>query len=142
MDDRDQFLSSTIPRQVRADTSLHNGDAAPRREMWSRNDPVTLFGAAQERTGWDDVSRTFDWLASIFSDCTAFDLELVAADVHGDLAYTVGYENTTASVEGAQQSYRLRVTHIYRRENGEWKIVHRHADPLGRFNLPPVPGKR
>jgi ketosteroid isomerase-like protein len=22
----------------------------------------------------------------------------------------------------------LRVTHIYRRENGEWKIVHRHGD--------------
>jgi ketosteroid isomerase-like protein len=22
----------------------------------------------------------------------------------------------------------LRVTHVYRRENGEWKIVHRHGD--------------
>jgi hypothetical protein len=24
----------------------------------------------------------------------------------------------------------LRVTHLYRRENGEWKLLHRHADPL------------
>ena len=23
-----------------------------------------------------------------------------------------------------------RVTHVYRRENGEWMIVHRHADRL------------
>jgi ketosteroid isomerase-like protein len=24
----------------------------------------------------------------------------------------------------------LRVTHIYRIEDGAWKLVHRHADPL------------
>jgi len=24
----------------------------------------------------------------------------------------------------------LRVTHVYRKEDGAWKLVHRHADPL------------
>lgn len=84
--------------------------------MWSTTDPVTLFGALRTNSGWDDVSTTFRWLASRFSDCTSYDFEIVAAGASGDLAYTVGYEHTTASRAGAAESYTLRVTHIYRRE--------------------------
>ena len=51
------------------------------------------------------------------------------AGVSGDLAYTVGFEHTSVSVDGVPvEPYTLRVTHIYRREDGEWKIVHRHGD--------------
>ncbi len=128
MSERDDFLASTVSRQVQAETAIHNGDAAPRMAMWSTKDPVTLFGAMKTNSGWADVSSTFRWLASRFSDCTSYDLELVAAGTSGDLAYTVGYEHTTASVNGAEKSYTLRVTHVYRREDGEWKIVHRHGD--------------
>ena len=36
-----------------------------------------------------------------------------------------------ASVAGAvPEAYDLRVTTVFRRENGKWKIVHRHADPM------------
>lgn len=45
-----------------------------------------------------------------------------------DLAYTVVFEKTSCSVNGEPRSYRLRATHTYRREDGEWRIVHRHAD--------------
>ncbi len=55
--------------------------------------------------------------------------ELVAAGVSSDLAYTVGYEHTSVSMDGVPvEPYTLRVTHVYRREDGEWKIVHRHGD--------------
>ena len=48
-----------------------------------------------------------------------------------DLAYIVGIEHTTASVRGAPAvPYSLRVTTIFRREGGEWKVVHRHGDPV------------
>ena len=57
------------------------------------------------------------------------DFEVVAAGASGDLAYTVGYEHTTVSWDGIPlDPYTLRVTHVYRREDGEWKIIHRHAD--------------
>jgi ketosteroid isomerase-like protein len=57
----------------------------------------------------------------------------------GDLAYTAGYEHTSASWDGVpMEPYVLRVTHAYRREDGEWKIVHRHADPLSAGQGPPV----
>lgn len=57
-------------------------------------------------------------------------LDLVAAHVVGDMAYTVGYEHTRASVNGEPRMYTLRATQVYRREGGEWKVVHRHGDTL------------
>jgi ketosteroid isomerase-like protein len=32
----------------------------------------------------------------------------------------------------------LRVTHVYRRENGVWKIVHRHSDNAPFDQSPPA----
>jgi ketosteroid isomerase-like protein len=46
------------------------------------------------------------------------------------MAYTAGLEHTSASVDGQQRSYTLRATQVYRREAGEWKVAHRHADTV------------
>ena len=130
MDELEAFLNSTMPRLNAADTALHNGDATPRAAIWSHDEPVTLFGAAFQGSGWAKLSATFDLLASRFSNCTSWEYEVIAAGVSGDLAYIVGVEHTTASVGGAApEPYSLRVTTILRREGGEWKVVHRHADP-------------
>jgi ketosteroid isomerase-like protein len=130
MEELDQFLSSTMPKLTAAETALHNGDASPRRAGWSHIAPLTLFGAAVTKSGWGEVGPTFEWLASNFSNCTSFEYEVLAAGASGDLAYIVGIEHTTANVGGAgPKSYSLRVTTIFRREDGEWKVVHRHGDP-------------
>ena len=130
MNDPDAFLDSTLPRLQAADTALHNGDASARAALWSHNDPVTLFGAAVTTTGWEKVGATFDWLASRFSNCTAFAYDVLAAGVSGDLAYIVGVEHTTASIgDDPPADYALRVTTIFRREADEWRVVHRHGDP-------------
>jgi ketosteroid isomerase-like protein len=130
MSELDDFIAKTLPRQIRAEEALHSGDPAPRLAMWSTNDPVTLFGAwGPCKTGSDEVTRISRWVASRFSNCTAYGFELVAAGVSGDLAYTVGYERSSRSVDdGPVETSTLRVTHVYRREGGEWKIVHRHGD--------------
>jgi ketosteroid isomerase-like protein len=129
MSDLDDFLATTLARQIEAEEALHNGDPGPRLAMWSANDPVTVLGAVQTGRGWDQVSQLFRWLGARFSDCTSYRFELVAGGVGGDLAYTAGYEHTSVSWDGVPlQPYVLRVTHAYRREEGGWKIVHRHAD--------------
>jgi ketosteroid isomerase-like protein len=131
MSDTEEFLAAVLPRLLAADTALHNGDVAQRKAMWSTTDPVTLFGAAMMTTGWPEIEATFDWLGARFSDCTSFDIEVVAADSSGDLAYLVAFEHTTASIGDAPPApYTLRVTTIFRREEGAWKVVHRHADHL------------
>jgi ketosteroid isomerase-like protein len=129
MGELDDFLNQTLARQVQAEEALHNGDPAPRLAMWSTQDPVTVLGAMKDVIGAEAARQVFGWLGEHFSDCTSYRLELVAAGVSGDLAYTVGYEHTSVSWDGGPVApYTLRVTHAYRREQGEWKIVHRHAD--------------
>ena len=46
------------------------------------------------------------------------------------MAYTAGLEHTSASVDGEPRTYTLRATQVYRREGGEWKVAHRHADTV------------
>jgi len=126
----EEFLATGLKRQVDADFALHDGDPEPRLALWSREDPVTLFGAAVPvESGRAGVENVAHWLASRMSQSKKFDVELVAAGVSGDLAYTVGFEHSEYSADGGPvRSAVLRVTHIYRREDGEWRIVHRHGD--------------
>jgi len=98
--------------------------------MWSHDDRVTLFGAVMGGSGWAEIEPIFQRLGASFSDCTSYDNEVIAAGAAGDLAYTVAYEHTTASIHARPPSaYTLRVTTIFHREDGAWKVVHRHADP-------------
>lgn len=122
------FLADVIPKQVAAGRALHNGDVETWVALWSHADPVTLFGASLSGSGWEELSATFGTVASWFSDSVEYDLELVAAGASGDLAYTLGFEHNNVKVDGNPRTYTLRVTHVYRREDGQWKIVHRHAD--------------
>lgn len=124
----DRFLAEMLPAQRAAEQAIHNGDVEPRLALWSRRDPVTLYGARLNVSGWKDVEPAFRTVASWFSDSEDFEFEVIAAGASGDLAYTVGYERNKVQVEGRPSTYTLRVTHVYRREDGVWRIVHRHAD--------------
>jgi ketosteroid isomerase-like protein len=131
MTDVDEFLAAVLPALTAADTAIHNGDAGPRIALWSRKDPVTLFGALQTKSGWHQIAPIFEMLAARFSNCESFEYEVIAAGVSGDLAYIAGVEHTTAAVgDGAPQAYALRVTTVFRREDNEWRVVHRHADAV------------
>ena len=92
---------------------------------------MTVFGAWKNAVGRPDVEELFSALERAFSECAAYDFEVVAADVVGDMAYTVGYEHTGATVNGEARNFVLRVTQVYRREGADWKVVHRHADEVG-----------
>ena len=124
----EQFLAEMLPQQRAAEQAIHNGEVAPRLALWSRNDPLTVYGARLSVSGWADIEPTFHTVASWFSDSTEFEFEVIAAGASGDLAYTVGYEHNQVKVDGEPRTYTLRVTHVYRREDGQWRIVHRHAD--------------
>jgi ketosteroid isomerase-like protein len=128
MGDRDDFLEWFNSTWRAAEVALHNGDAAPRLQTWSDRAPVTLFGAWLTAYDPDAVHQVFEKLARAFSHARSSDIELIAADASGHFAYTVHREITSTSVNGAPRDYVLRVTQVYRREDGTWKVIHRHAD--------------
>lgn len=139
MSELDEFINLFLPRQNAAEEAIHNGNPELRLALWSAADPVTLFGAwGPCKSGSTEVTRISRWVASRFSNCDSYDFELVAAGVSGDLAYTVGYERSLRSQDGGPvEASTLRVTHVYRRENGEWKIIHRHGDLMPTDQSPP-----
>jgi ketosteroid isomerase-like protein len=141
MSDLDDFRTQMLARQAEAEEAIVHGDPAPRMELWSRQEPVTLFGAGtgECKTGWDELSRIFNWVASTFSEVSDFRFDVEVADVSGDLAYAIGYERFNGSIGGRPVApVTVRVTHVYRHEDGEWKIVHRHGDSAPVDQSPPV----
>ena len=127
MTEREEFITWVQSVLRDAEIAVHNGDAGPRRAIWSRNDPVTVLGAWKNASGQQELDELFDHLADSFSDCTSYEFEPLEVEVRGDTAYTVGFERTSASVNGVPRTYTLRATQIYRRENGAWKVAHRHG---------------
>ncbi|HET6625068.1 MAG TPA: nuclear transport factor 2 family protein [Nocardioidaceae bacterium] len=110
--------------------ALHDGDLAPRLALWSRRDPVTLFGAWFTARGWSAVDAAFARLANTFRSSESLEYEVVAAGVSGDLGYVVAFEHSSVRTVDGQRSYTLRVTTVLRREEGAWKVVHRHGDDV------------
>ncbi|WP_353827900.1 nuclear transport factor 2 family protein [Agromyces sp. SYSU T0242] len=126
----EEFLAWLHGPLTEAERALHDGDPEPRRALWSRTEPVSVLGAWRNAIGSPEVDALFDFLGASFSDCTRFEVELLAVDVIGDVAYTVALEHTSVSVDGAPRSYTLRVTQVYRREAGGWHVAHRHGDAV------------
>lgn len=79
MIDTDDFLAEILPRLHAAEVALHRGDAGPRCELWSEEDPVTLFGAEVTRSGRSELESTFEWA-----------LRLVQARLAGQAAQAQG----------------------------------------------------
>ena len=110
------------------------GDPEPTKRVFSHRDDVTLanpFGPPVR--GWDEVAATTEHAASQVRDGQMTGFETVAKYVTPELAYVVWIERPKAKLGAGEEitPFALRVTMIFRpEEDGEWKIVHRHADPI------------
>jgi ketosteroid isomerase-like protein len=109
--------------------AMASGDPHPYIDCWAKLSDITLFGAwGPNEQGYQGLVNTFRWVGGRFTSGALVPQDVVAF-ASGDLAYTVGYERGDVSVDaGGQHTMVLRVTHIYRRIDDEWQLVHRHAD--------------
>src|SRR5918992_654850 len=82
--------------------------------------------------GWEQVAASAERAASQFRDGEMVGFEIIEKHVTPELAYVVRVERARAKVGGSEDiaPIALRVTMIFRPEEGEWKVVHRHADPI------------
>lgn len=131
-------LQQAIDRAADGARAFLNGDPNGDAQLWSRADDVTIFGGfgGMERGG-DAVAGRITWASARFRG-GELRYEPITTAQSGDLAYAVGMERGRATVVGGEEGeVNLRVTHVFRREDGEWRLVHRHADAVATV-IPPA----
>jgi ketosteroid isomerase-like protein len=126
-------LDRAIEQSHFALSEFVKGNAQPFEVLFSHRDDVTLgnpFGPFVR--GRQQVAATAAAAASGYREGEIVDFEPIARHVTGDLACIVEVERFRAKVGGSDDlaAISLRVTSIYRPEDGGWKVVHRHADPI------------
>jgi ketosteroid isomerase-like protein len=119
-------LDRFVERCHAAITQQSHGKPGPFLELWSRAEDVSImaaiggyqvgFAAVRDLLNAAAATQTFEGWAA----------ENLVTECNGDLAYTVELEHYSAP----GTSMTLRATQVYRRENGEWRVVHRHGDIL------------
>jgi ketosteroid isomerase-like protein len=109
------------------------GDPEPQKKLFSRQEDVTLANPlGPPAKGWAEVEKTMERAASLLREGEPCRFERISGYTGTDLAYMVEIERTRAQagVSGDVSSISLRVTTIFRLEDGGWKVLHRHADPI------------
>jgi ketosteroid isomerase-like protein len=126
-------LAGVIEEYHRTIDAIVTGDPEPQKRLWSRGDDVTLANPLGPPVpGWGQVMEYLEQAASTAREGEPLRYESTSEYSTGDLGYNVELEWTRAKFGGAEDMtpVSLRATTIFRREEGEWKIVHRHADPI------------
>ena len=121
----DQFYSAL--------DAMANGDASSMGEIWSHDDDVTTMhpiGGREE--GWDAVNGSWEGVASLSEGGEVTRTDQVIR-VIGNAAYELCTESVSMTFAGEPMSLEGRATNVYRKENGEWKVVHHHADLHAEF---------
>ena len=107
---------------------MAKGDTDSMVNIWSHNGTVTTMHPIGGReVGWEQVKEPWKQVAQLAAN-GEIKLNDQLNQVSGDLAYEVGTEKGHFKLAGEEISVDQRVTNVYRREAGEWKIVHHHAD--------------
>ena len=106
-----------------------NGDLEPMMEVWSHSsDVATMHPLGGRETGWEEVRANWEQVAQGFSEGEVSLEDLVVVPLSDDVAYTLGTEQGQATLGEESVSIDWRATNIYRREEGEWKMVLHHTD--------------
>ena len=103
-------------------------DISQLQDVWSQSNTVTtMHPMGGEEVGWPEVRKSFEQAAGAMSD---IHVEIADQRIQTgeDLAYEVGVERGYGTIAGERIDIEHRVTNVYRREDGQWKMVHHHTD--------------
>ena len=121
-------VRSTSAKFYAAMNRMVDGDASRLADVWSHSDTVTtMHPIGGEQVGWTEVRESFEQVAGVAS-AGRVELADQRVEVGGELAYEVGVERGQVTLAGESIQIEHRVTNVYRREQGQWRMVHHHTD--------------
>lgn len=130
----DMSAQQAIERMQAALRTLWAGGGAEEvKALCSQRDDVSAFlGMGGYEQGWEQVGRRWDWAGNMFRGGGPFRFEHISTIVTADMLCTTDIERIIVQVGEAAAPTELanRVTQVFRREEGDWKLVHRHASRL------------
>ena len=129
----DLSFKTFLPKWEQYIDSISSGNSTLVKENASQSDDITIMGAfGGYEKGWKQVGARYDWAAAQMkgSQPKKTKIQYIEIVVSADLAFTVAIGSTIQGATNSEKDPTLRVTEIFRKENGSWKLLHRHADPL------------
>ena len=131
--DLDASVNTAIARLHQAMARVANGDVSAIKALYSHTpDATSFYGWGGYEKGWEAVSRRWDWAGTRFMGGSVR-YENISTVITPAMFYVTDIETfenqRVADVEGIT-GWSNRVTHIFGREAGEWRLVHRHGNRL------------
>ena len=126
-------LDEVIEQSHLALGEFAKGNPEPLKNIYSHREDVSLANPFfPARRGWEQAAEAMERAASNYKDGRVVGFESIAKYVTPDLAYTLEVERYEAKIGGSEDiaPVALRVTSVFRPEDGVWRILHRHADPI------------
>ena len=129
----DATVEAAIARLRVAMAGVANGDVSAIKALYSHTaDATSFYGWGGYEKGWDAVSKRWDWAGQQFKEGMV-SYQNVTTVVTADMFYVTDIETfamqAMVGVAGPT-GWSNRVTHIFRREAGAWRLVHRHGNRL------------
>jgi ketosteroid isomerase-like protein len=126
-------LAAAVEQSHRALRAILNGDPTLYEALFADRDDITLgnpFGPYAR--GRAAVSKTLAGAAAKYRDGEVVGVDSVATYANGSIACVVEVEHDRAKVGGGNDlaEFHVRVTSVYEHLKGQWRLVHRHADPI------------
>ncbi|MFM9940063.1 MAG: YybH family protein [Hyphomicrobiaceae bacterium] len=129
----DASVRAAIARLHAAMAKVAMGDVSAIKALYSHSaDATSFYGWGGYEKGWDGVSKRWDWAGQQFQGGSVR-YETITTVVVSDMFYTTDietYENQRMAGVAGLTGWTNRVTHIFRREGGEWRLLHRHGNRL------------
>ncbi|HSX08119.1 MAG TPA: nuclear transport factor 2 family protein [Candidatus Saccharimonadales bacterium] len=128
-----QSFESFMEQRLAASTAFVLGDAELLREISVTADPASIYGPnGTVVSGAGAVNEANEQGAQAFTDGGENRFEILHMAADDQLAYWTGIQHSKVKIKASDElvPMDLRVTELFRLENGEWKLFHRHADML------------
>jgi hypothetical protein len=131
--DIDATVRAAIARLHSAMAQVANGEVTAIAALYSHTAEATsFFGWGGYECGWDAVAQRWAWAGQQFKGGTV-SFQNVTTVVTPGMFLTTDIETYTSQrMAGAEglTNWSNRATHVFRLEDAEWRLVHRHANRL------------